>query len=118
MFHAGGQRFVFHRDAPLISRVRRDRETQLEGIPGLQYHRTVCEAAYPDFGTLEVGEDAYVAAVVPRLPANVPRDLRMICLIPMAEIETKNVDSRSEQATNHVLTLATGSYRRNDLGPA
>ena len=90
----------------------------MKGVPGLQHHRTVCEAAYPDFGALEVGEDTYVAAVVPRLPANVPRDLRMICLIPMAEIETKNVDSCSEQATNHVLTLATGSYSRNDLGPA
>ena len=89
----------------------------MEGSPACN---TTAPSAKPPIRiwALEVGENAYVATVVPRLPANVARDLHMISLIPMAEIETKNVDSRSEQATNHVLTLATGSYSRNDLGPA
>ena len=56
--------------------------------------------------------------MVPCLPADVSRDLYMICLVPMAEIKAKNVYSRSEQAPNHVLTLATGPYSRNDFGPA
>ena len=53
-----------------------------------------------------------------RLATDVPRDLHMICLIPVAEVEAKNVHPRSKQAPNHVLTLAIWPNSRNDFGPA
>jgi hypothetical protein len=102
----------------LITGVWRDREAQLKGISSLQNHRAVSEAADPDFWALKVGEDAHIASMMTRLPTDVPRDLHMICLTPVAEVEAKNVHPRSKQAPDHVLALATGPYSRNDFGPA
>ena len=42
-------------------------------------------------------------------------NLRMVGLRPMAEIEAKDINACSQQATNHVLTLACGPHCRDDF---
>jgi len=56
--------------------------------------------------------------VVSGLSADVPSNLRVIGLCPVTKIEAKDIDARSQQATNHVLTLARGPHRRNNFCPA
>ena len=46
-----------------------------------------------------------------RLSTNMLSNLCVIGLRPVTEIEAKNIDTRSQQATNHVLTLARGPHR-------
>ena len=46
-----------------------------------------------------------------RLSTNMLGNLCMIGLRPVTEIEAKDIDARSQQATNHVLTLAGGPHR-------
>jgi hypothetical protein len=42
----------------------------------------------------------------------------VIGLCPVTEIEAKDIDARSQQATNHVLTLARGPHRRHNFSAA
>jgi hypothetical protein len=53
--------------------------------------------------------------VVSRLSADVLGNLSVIGMCPVTKIEAKDIDARSQQATNHVLTLARGPHRRNNL---
>ena len=46
-----------------------------------------------------------------RLSTNMLGNLCVIGLRPVTEIEAKDIDARSQQATNHVLTLARGPHR-------
>jgi hypothetical protein len=52
------------------------------------------------------------------LSADVLRNLRVIGLCPVTKIEAKDIDARSQQATNHVLTLARGPHRRHNFSAA
>ena len=46
-----------------------------------------------------------------RLSTDMLANLCVIGLRPVPEIEAKDIAARSEQATNHVLTLARGPHR-------
>ena len=50
-----------------------------------------------------------------RLSTDVLGNLCVIGLGPVTEIEAKDIDARSQQATNHVLTLARGPHRRHNF---
>lgn len=50
-----------------------------------------------------------------RLSTNMLGNLCVIGLRPVTEIEAKDIDARSQQATNHVLTLARGPHRRHNF---
>ena len=67
------------------------------------------------FGSLQIGQDAYITPMMARLSTDVLGDLRVISLCPVAEIEAEYIYARTEQATNHVLTLARGPDCRNDF---
>jgi hypothetical protein len=56
--------------------------------------------------------------MVARLSTDVLGNLRVIGLCPVTEIEAKDIDARSQQATNHVLTLARGPHRRHNFSAA
>ena len=81
----------------------------------LEHDRALSEPANAYFRSLQIGQDAYVAPVMARLSTNVLGHLCVISLGPVTEIEAKDIDARSEQATNHVLTLARGPNRRHDF---
>jgi len=51
--------------------------------------------------------------MMPSLPSNVLSDLNMICLSPMAEVQSKHIHASTQQAANHVLATTAGSHRRD-----
>ena len=81
----------------------------------MQYDGVVRKPPNAYFGPLQIGENANVTPVVARLSTNVLGNKRVISLYPVTEIETKHIDACSQQATNHVLTLARGPNCRNDF---
>ena len=99
----------------MITRVWRDRQAQLKGIACLEHDGALSEPPNTYFGSLQIGLDAYVTSMMARLSTDVLGDLRVISLCPVAEIEAKYIYARSQQATNHVLTLARGPNCRNDF---
>ena len=102
----------------MITRVRRDRQAELERIARLKHDGPLSKTPNAYFGSLQVSQNAHVPSVVSGLSADVLSNLRVIGLCPMTKIEAKDIDARSQQATNHVLTLARGPHRCNNLGAA
>jgi hypothetical protein len=102
----------------VVTRVRRDRQAQLKGITCLQHDGPLSEPPNAYFRSLQIGEDTHVTPMVARLSTDVLGNLRVIGLCPVTEIEAKDIDARSQQATNHVLTLARGPHRRHNFSAA
>ena len=84
----------------------------------MQHDGVVRKSPNAYFGSLQIGENANVTPVVARLSTNVLGDLRVISLCPVAEIEAEHIYACSQQATNHLLTLARGPNCRNDFRAA
>ena len=99
----------------MITGVRRDRQAELERIARLKHYGALSKTSDAYFGSLQVSQNPHVPSVVSGLSADVPSNLRVIGLCPVTKIESKDIDARSQQATNHVLTLARGPYRRNNF---
>jgi len=53
---------------------------------------------------------------VPSLFTDVLGDQSVISLRAMTEVQSKHVDPGTQQPSNHVLALASGAYRGDDLG--
>ena len=118
MRHAGGESLVLNGHAALITGIGRDAQAELEGVAGLQHHGAFREAADPNLGTLQVRQNAYVPTVMSCLTPDVLRDLCVIGLGAMTEIQPEHVHPRAQQAPDHVLTLTGRSDRRDDFGSA
>ena len=91
-------------------------EAELEGITRLKYNPSLGKSTYADLRPLEVSQNANVSPMVTSLLTDKARNLGMICLCAMTEVQAEYIDACGEQAPNHVLTTASGANSGDNLG--
>ncbi len=93
-------------------------EAQLERVPRLQHNAPLSEAADANLGPLKVSQNTHIAPMVAGLLADKSRNLCVIGLGTMAEIQAKYIHARGEQTPDHILTAARRTDRGDDFGSA
>jgi hypothetical protein len=80
----------------VIAAIWCNRQTQLERVSCLQIYGAVRESCDADFRPLQVRQNADITAMMSSLSPDVLGDLNMICLIAMAEVQSKHIHPRTE----------------------